>query len=88
MPKQFKKLAQVTRMSPRDILEQANPKMVRSGYEHGMSLSAYLDRLCPREQGDESGLDAFGRVMREAGNLYPERTGIRPLRRRFRRRIR
>lgn len=67
MSKRFLKLATVTRMGTKDILEQVNPKMVRVAYEHGMGLSAYMDRLCPRENGDTSGLDAFGRVMREAG---------------------
>ena len=63
----MRRLAQVTRMSPADILNSINVAMVRDAYKHGMGTSAYLERLNPTEPGDTSGLDAFERVLREAG---------------------
>lgn len=67
--KTFRKLAQVTRMGPKAILEQVNPRMVRDAYEHGMSLSAWMERLNPSDPNDGDVRDAFGRVMTEA-NIY------------------
>lgn len=67
--KTFKKLAQITRMGPKDIFQQVNPRMVRDAYEHGMSLSAWMERLNPSDPNESDVRDAFGRVMTEA-NIF------------------
>jgi hypothetical protein len=75
-----KELARVTRMSPKDILSGIGVPMFRTAYEHGMSLSAYLELLNPTEPDDKSGLDAFQRVLREANIVTRSRpaAGIYP----------
>lgn len=57
-----------TQLSVRDLLAalRNNPIQVMSdAYEHGVNLSAWLERLNPTEQSDPG--DALGRLMREAG---------------------
>ncbi len=57
----------IVRMGPREIGEQVNPNMFRDAYTRGMSVSALMERMNPTEPDDRSGLDAFGRVMKELG---------------------
>jgi hypothetical protein len=64
--KKKNRLGAVTKMSPREILGGLAVSTVRDAYSRGMSLSGLLERMSPREEGDRSPLDAFGRVLREA----------------------
>lgn len=54
-----------TKPRARDLLAQMGPSVYREAYKKGMSLSAYLEREDPSE-GYKDGLDAFGRVLKEA----------------------
>jgi hypothetical protein len=60
------RLAEMTRMSPKAIVEDLKVEMVRDAYKAGFSLSALLERMCPKEAGDDSGLDAYQRCLQEA----------------------
>jgi hypothetical protein len=60
-------LARITKMGPADILGGINLEMFRDAYDHGLSLSAWLEQMNPTEAGDKGSLDAFGRVLKAAG---------------------
>lgn len=56
--------------NPKDMLrslKENGASIYRAAYEQGMSLSAYLEEYDPSTQYPESGLDAFGRLLAEAG---------------------
>lgn len=56
--------------NPKDLLRQMKeygPNVYRAAYEQGTSLSAYLEEIDPSTQYPNSPLDAFGRLMEEAG---------------------
>ena len=54
------------RANPKDTLEQFGPNVFAEAYKRGMSVSAYLEMQDPSTAHDD-GLDAFQRVVREAG---------------------
>ena len=54
------------RANPKDTLEQFGPNVFAEAYKRGMSVSAYLESQDPSTAHDD-GLDAFQRVVREAG---------------------
>lgn len=64
-------MAEITvKSNPKDLLRQFKDygaNIYRAAYEEGMSLSAYLEEADPSTQYPNSPLDAFGRLMEEAG---------------------
>jgi hypothetical protein len=67
MPMLRRELAKIKRQGPKEILSGIGPDMFRDAYKRGMSLSAYMEVMNPSDPKDENRLDAFGRVMMEAG---------------------
>ena len=63
------------RANPRDVLEQFGPNVFAEAYKRGMSVSAYLEMQDPSMSHDD-GLDAFQRVVREAGVRTSSLDGI------------
>lgn len=69
--------AEITRMSAEDLLRAMSPRMYRSAYENGRSLSQELENMNPTVEmpaGQRNG-DAFDRVVAAAGivvNQVPE----------------
>jgi hypothetical protein len=59
---------QVTKVKPRaaELFKQLNGSMYRMAYENGQSLSSWLESQDPSSE-YQDGLDAFGRMLREAG---------------------
>jgi len=55
-----------TRPGPADLFAQMGPQMYRAAYKEGMSLSAWLEKQNPSGQ-YKDGLDAFSRMMMQAG---------------------
>ena len=63
------------RANPKDVLEQFGPNVFAEAYKRGMSVSAYLEMQDPSTSHDD-GLDAFQRVVREAGVRTSSLDGI------------
>lgn len=66
----MKQLATVQRMSPKDILTGLRVSTALKFARDGMSLSGLLEHMCPTEAGDNTGLDAYERVLMEL-NIVP-----------------
>ncbi len=63
------------RANPKDVFEQFGPNVFAEAYKRGMSVSAYLEQQDPSTTHDD-GLDAFQRVVREAGVRTASLEGI------------
>lgn len=63
------------RANAKDVLEQFGPNVFAEAYKRGMSVSAYLEQQDPSTAHDD-GLDAFQRVVREAGVRTASLEGI------------
>lgn len=55
-----------TTPGPRDLLDQFGVEIYRRAYDKGLTVSAYLEQQDRSDQ-YKDGLDAFGRVLKEAG---------------------
>lgn len=63
----MRQLGTVTRSSAADILGSLDIAQAFGFAKRGLSLSGLLEHMCTTEETDRSGLDAFDRVLREAG---------------------
>jgi hypothetical protein len=61
--------ATISRMSPADMARGFNSNFYRDAYAQGITVSQLCERMNPTSElpDDERGLDAFERVLREAG---------------------
>lgn len=63
----MKRGAQITSMGPREILGAMGPGLFRDAAARGMGLSPYLELMNPSDPNENSELDAFSRVLKQAG---------------------
>jgi hypothetical protein len=62
--RQFDVRVNITSSSPQDLAEKISVDMYRDAMQAGMSLSAWMERLCPSQNDDlRQGNDAFSRVL-------------------------
>ncbi len=61
--------AEITRVSPADMARQMGVNVYRAAYQRGLNVSQLMEREDPTSEypENERGLDAFERVLREAG---------------------